>query len=285
MFFERTAHDQPPLAGVIVYVQWQEQRLRRGVGMMRYFVLQSHSLWLFGCSQQFSVVIVDYCTIRWCSTVWYESVFTPSRSSATSACSWSEQTRTEGSGRSWGSPRRLESLGVRSGGSPEQQWVWAPRDTEWGPWQSSAWSLGCEQPPGPPPAASSICSSGSETRSSPESPSGGETPPAPLSPSCSGTASCRRWTPAGRPGCGWTRSGSSSSEWSSRRTPAPAGHRRRDGARRRPSGCCPLSSARSRRCPRWWTRTRQVNLGHWSSWSSSDPLDLYCPLMDLKIEL
>lgn len=213
----------------LAVILWQELRLLQK--LIKRFIKNKNKkidrVWwsrslvalIFGCSQQFSCGIVDYCTIfnrvNMFSTnsLIYQSsaVFTPSRSSAILTCSLSEQMRTGGSWWCWRSPRRVEKPGVRSGWNPATQRARIRRDTELAPWQSAGSSVGYVQPRGPPPAVSSIYSSGSGTRFWPESLSGAGMPPAPLSPSCSGTVSRRRWTPAETPDCGWTRSGSSSS--------------------------------------------------------------------------
>ena len=105
------------------------------------------------------------------------------------------------------SPRPCPSL--RSRGK-----VWEPAQSS-APPRGSGWP-----PPAPRPAAFSTYSSGSETRSSPASPSGAGTRPGLPSPSCSGSAWCRRWTPTGRPGSWKTLCASSSSGRAS--CPGPA---------------------------------------------------------------
>lgn len=136
------------------------------------------------------------------------------------------------------------------------------RDTESAPWRSAGLIVGCVQPRGPPPAASSIYSFDSGTRFSPESLSGAETLPAPLSPSCSGNVSRRTWTPAETPACGWIPSGSSSFDRSS----VPR--------RCHPLSVRPKSSARPRcrllvGCPPLWAQTQSGSLCHSSTQSNT----------------
>ena len=231
---------------------------------------------IFGCGLLHDSVWTGWTHV---SNSLYMKVFTPSRSSAILTSSWSERTWTEGS---WRIRLRVQKVDVRSWWSPVQQCVRGPRDREWGPWQSAGWSVWHVKRRGLPPAASSTYFSGSGTRSWPESPSGGGTLPAPPSPSCSGTASRQRWTPAETPDCGWTRCGSSSSGWSSGLA-LTARQSRCACPRCRLSGCCPLSSCRSRRCPQLSVRILPGSPCHWSIWSYSGHLDLYY-LLDLNGE-
>lgn len=94
------------------------------------------------------------------------------------------------------------------------------RGKVWEPAQSSAPPHGSGWPPlAPRPAAFSTYSCGFETRFWPASPSGAGTRPDLPSPSCSGSAWCRRWTPAGRPDSWKTRCASSSFDKASSRSP------------------------------------------------------------------
>lgn len=158
---------------------------------------------IFGCRPPFLCSMLGYCTIiltEWIFEVFFSQshwVSTPSRSSASLTYSRSGQTATEDGWRT-----RRGKLEVRSSWNQELQRKFASRDTKSALWKPAELSSGCAWPPDLPPAAFSTCSSGSETRFSPESPSGAETRPDSLSRSCSGTASGQTWTPAGTPGCG-----------------------------------------------------------------------------------
>ena len=103
-----------------------------------------------------------------------------------------------------------------------------PRGTESAPAPTSVQRAPCWPPPARPPTGVSTCCAGSGTRSSPGSRSGGERRRVLLAPSWTGSASCRMLTPAGTPGCGRRRCGSSSCVG-----PCHRGGRRRRCDRRR----------------------------------------------------
>jgi len=126
------------------------------------------------------------------------------------------------------------------------------RGKVWEPAQSSAPPHGSGwPPPAPRLAAFSTYSSGFETRFSPASPTGAATRPGRPSPSCSGSALCRRWTPAGRPDFWKTPCASSSSDRASYRSPA-----RRCSSSSRPPGLLLFSALLSRCHPGRYHRRR-----------------------------